>query len=69
MNDFWQIILLASLPALGNLLGSALAEWMKPAKRVVGIALHGAAGISVGVIAVELIPRAMNHAEVSAEVA
>lgn len=61
MPGFWQTMLMALMPALGNLLGSGLAEWFKPARPYVGVALHGAAGVAMGVVAVELIPRALDQ--------
>lgn len=66
MNGFLQVMLIAALPAAGNLLGSGLAVWMKPAKHTVGISLHAAAGIAIGIVAVELMPRAMELGDTAA---
>lgn len=43
------ILLLALLPAAGNLAGAFLAEWRRPPEWLTGGALHAAAGIGVGV--------------------
>lgn len=58
-----QILLLALLPALGSFAGAMIAEWKQPPKWVVGAALHAAAGIATAVVAIELMPRAMQNAE------
>lgn len=62
MNDFLQIMLLASLPAVGNFSGGLIAEFVRTNRRTLSLALHLAAGIVFGVIAVELAPRAFGGA-------
>jgi len=57
------VLLLALLPALGSLLGMALAEWREPPTWLTGGALHMAAGIATAVAAIELIPRAQERTE------
>lgn len=57
-SDLVTILLLATLPAIGSILGVILAEWRKPSPWMTGAALHGAAGIATAVAALELVPRA-----------
>lgn len=53
------VLLLALLPAAGTLAGALLAEWKQPPDWLTGAALHAAAGIAAAVVAVELMPRAV----------
>ncbi len=62
MPEFLQVLLLSLLPAAGNFAGGALAEFTRTSKRTLSLALHGAAGIIFGVIAIELAPRAFDGA-------
>lgn len=64
MNNIWQVLGLALLPALGNFAGGLLAERFHVSKRQLNRALHAAAGIVIAVVAVELMPEAL--AQVSA---
>lgn len=57
MSELVQIILLALLPAAGNFAGGLLAEAIKTTRANLSLALHAAAGIILGVIAMELAPR------------
>lgn len=50
----------ALLPAAGNFSGGLLAEWLRPSPRALNRALHAAAGIILAVIAVEVMPRALD---------
>ena len=50
-------------PALGNLAGGVIAELVRTTRRKLSIALHLAAGIVFGVIAVELAPRTLGGME------
>ncbi len=60
MNDgLLVVIALALLPALGNLGGGLLAEWLRPSDRVLNYSLHAAAGIILAVIAIEVMPKAL----------
>ncbi len=59
MNGYPLVLLLASLPALGNLAGAVLAEVFEVSERALSLALHLAAGIVLGVIGIELMPRAL----------
>jgi ZIP family zinc transporter len=63
MKDGILIVLgLALLPALGNLSGGVLAEWLHPSQKMLNHALHGATGIILGVVAVEVMPEALRSA-------
>ena len=57
-NDFLTVFGLAMLPALGNFGGGIFAEWLRPSKRILNHALHADAGIILGVISVEAMPKA-----------
>ena len=47
MREGMRVLLgLALLPALGNLIGGVLAEWLRPSQRIVNLALHAATAIS-----------------------
>lgn len=55
------ILLLALLPAIGSLIGVALAEWKQPSSTMTGVALHAAAGLAMAVVAIEFMPRAQER--------
>lgn len=57
MPELLQILLLALLPAAGNFAGGLLAEFIRTTRAMLSLALHAAAGIVLGVIAMELAPR------------
>ena len=60
--DFLQVLGLALLPALGNFVGGVVAELVPTSRRTLSRALHVAAGIVVAVVAVELMPEALEGA-------
>lgn len=60
MNDFVLVIGLALLPALGNFSGGLVAEVRQTSGRTLNFALHAAAGIVLAIVAVELVPRALD---------
>ena len=63
LSDAWLGYLvalgLAVMPALGNTLGGLATEFLEVTPRALSLALHLAAGIVLGVVAIELLPRAM----------
>lgn len=59
MPDIVRVLLLALFPAAGNFAGGMLAEAIRTSRRSLSIALHLAAGVVFGVIAVELAPRTL----------
>lgn len=59
MGDYLYVLLLALMPAAGNFSGGVLAEFVTTSRRSLNIALHGAAGIVIAVVAVELMPEAL----------
>lgn len=59
MREYLLVIVLAAVPALRNFAGGLLAEWFTVSGRMLSLALHGAAGVVVAVVAVELMPRAL----------
>lgn len=62
MSDLVQVLLLALFPAAGNFAGGLLAEFTRTTRKRLSLALHLAAGILFGVIAIELAPRAFEGA-------
>lgn len=60
--DYLQVLILALLPAAGNFAGGVLAELIPTTRRTLSRALHMAAGIVVAVVAVELMPEALEGA-------
>lgn len=57
--EFLFILLLCLLPAGGNFAGGLLAEFTPTSPRIINYALHGAAGIILAVVSIELMPTAM----------
>jgi zinc transporter, ZIP family len=57
--SFYQVLILALLPAAGNFLGGLLGEILSVPYRVLSLALHAATGILFAVIGVELLPEAL----------
>lgn len=62
MADLMQVLLLALLPAAGNFFGGVVAELVEATRDRLSLALHFAAGIVFGVIAIELAPRTFEGA-------
>ena len=56
-----RVIGLALLPALGNLSGGLLAEWLRPSRHALNLALHAATGVILAVVAVEVMPTALQE--------
>jgi ZIP family zinc transporter len=56
-----HVIGLALLPAAGNLGGGVLAEWLRPSRHLLNLALHAATGIILAVVAVEVMPAALQE--------
>ena len=54
-----MVLAFAALPALGNFAGGALAEFVPVSRLALNLALYSAAGVVVAVVAVELMPRAL----------
>lgn len=57
--EYLVILGFVALPALGNFAGGLLAELVTISNRVLSLALHAAVGVVIGVVAVELIPTAL----------
>lgn len=65
MNSFSHYFLvfgLALFPAVGNFAGAVLAEKVTVTDRARNFTLHGATGIILGIVGLELMPRALNTA-------
>ena len=61
MDSLWLVIGLALLPGLGNLAGAMVAEFVRTTPRLLNLALHAASGIVIGVVAIELMPEALEN--------
>ena len=59
MGQFLTVILIAFLPVAGTVGGSLLAELWRTPKWLVGAALHAATGVAIGLVSIELMPRAL----------
>lgn len=59
MREYLIVLAFAALPALGNFAGGVLAELFGASGRMLNLALYAAAGVVVAVVAVELMPRAV----------
>lgn len=59
MDQVWTVMLLALLPGAGNFAGGMAAELWRPSPRLLNWAFHAAAGIVIGIIAIELMPEAL----------
>jgi zinc transporter, ZIP family len=59
LQDLAMVLALALLPAAGNFGGGLLAEFVSTSGRGLSRALHGAAGIVIAVVAVEIMPGAL----------
>ncbi len=60
MNDYLTVLLLAAMPAAGNVFGGLLAEILPFSRHVLSLALHAAAGIVLAVIGIELMGEALD---------
>ena len=61
MNSYWAVLGLALLPALGNFAGALFAEFFQTNKRRLSSALHAAAGIVIAIVAIEIMPEALQR--------
>lgn len=59
MSDFLIVLAFAALPAAGNFAGGLFAEVLDVSERALSLALHLAAGIVLAVVALELVPQAL----------
>ena len=59
MSELVTVLLLALLPGTGNFLGGMAAEIRKPSQRFLNWALHAASGIVIAIVAIELMPKAL----------
>ena len=58
-NELLHVVGLSLLPAAGNFGGGMFAEWLQPSNILLNRALHVAAGIIIAVIAIEVMPEAL----------
>ncbi|TFY97465.1 ZIP family metal transporter [Ramlibacter rhizophilus] len=55
-----RLVGLALLPAVGMVIGSILAEFWRLPPAALGAVLHGAAGVAVAVVSIEMMPRILD---------
>jgi hypothetical protein len=60
MSQYFTVLALALLPAVGNAIGSLLAESVRTPKRLIGAALHSA-GIAIALVSIDLMPRILQE--------
>lgn len=60
VEGYALVLALAAMPAVANLAGGLLAELVAVSERALSLALHLAAGIILGVVGIELMPRALD---------
>lgn len=58
--SLWQVLLISLLPAAGNFSGGLIAEWTRVSDRSLNWALHGASGIMIAIVSIELLPRGLD---------
>lgn len=61
MHDYLIVLAMTLLPITGNFLGGVLAERVQVSTRTLGHALYGAAGVVLAVVAIELLPEALDE--------
>lgn len=59
MREFGLALVLGLLPAAGNIAGGVIAEFAIVSRKAISLSLHAAAGIVLAVVAVELLPEAL----------
>ena len=59
MSGLWLVLLLSLLPGAGNFVGGLIAEFGPSSPRLLNLALHAAAGIVIAIVAIELMPEAV----------
>jgi ZIP family zinc transporter len=58
-GEYGRVLLLALLPAAGNIAGGLTAELLPLSPKLLSYALHAAAGILIGIVAVQIVPHAL----------
>ncbi len=53
----FDVLAFATLPAIGIIIGSILAESMRTPKWLIGASLHATAGISIALVSINIMPR------------
>ena len=57
MSHILEVLLLATLPAVGVIVGSLLAESIRTPKWLIGASLHATAGVAIALVSVNIMPR------------
>jgi len=61
MNGYFLALLLSLMPAIGSFIGGVLADYFRISESSMSYVLHGAAGIILAVVGVELLPQALGY--------
>jgi zinc transporter, ZIP family len=61
MNGYILALLLSLMPAIGSVVGGVLADYFRISESSMSYVLHGAAGIILAVVGVELLPQALGY--------
>ena len=59
MEQYLWVLAMAGMPVAGNFFGGLISEMMRVSGRTYSLALHASAGVVLGVVGVELMPRAL----------
>ena len=62
MPSIFDVLLFATLPAVGVIIGSLLAESIRTPKWLIGASLHATAGVAIALVSVNIMPRILNVA-------
>jgi len=60
MPHMFDVLLFATLPAVGVIIGSLLAESIRTPKWLIGASLHATAGIAIALVSVNIMPRILS---------
>ena len=60
MPHMFDVLLYATLPAVGVIIGSLLAESIRTPKWLIGASLHATAGVAIALVSVNIMPRILS---------
>ena len=61
MNGYFLALLLSLMPAIGSVVGGIMADYFRITENSMSYVLHGAAGVILAVVGVELLPQALGY--------
>ncbi len=59
MAGMFDVLIFATLPAIGIMIGSLLAESIRTPKWLIGASLHATAGIAIALVSIDVMPRVL----------